>query len=197
MFWSPRGDFIILAGLKNLNGYLEFFNVNDMESICTEEHATCTNVDWDPSGRYVATSVSHWRHQLDTGYNMYTFSGKLVYKVLKEKFCQLLWRPRPPTLLTPEQIKHIKGNYDKYKDIFEKQDDDIRGRIDIEKKRQRDAIRREFYKLAEDREREYAAWRVRLNDLYGRDLEAEEKNVEEVEETVEELIGETEEIIDD
>lgn len=30
--------------------------------VATTEHYGVTDVDWDPSGRYVATSASAWRH---------------------------------------------------------------------------------------------------------------------------------------
>lgn len=42
--------------------------------------------------------------QMDTGFIMWSFQGNVLYRnpIQIEKFCQLLWRPRPPTLLTKE-----------------------------------------------------------------------------------------------
>jgi len=197
LFWSPAGNLIILAGLRNLNGVLEFFSVNEMETVANEEHNMCTAVDWDPSGRFVSTSVSYWRHQIDTGYNIYSFSGKLVYKVVKDKFFQLLWRPRPPTLLSQDKLKQIKDNLGKYENKYREEERKELKRFKDDLKKQRDAARREFNKLVDDREKEYAAWRPYLNELYGRDLEAEEQDVEEVEEVVEELLDFYEEPIED
>lgn len=39
-----------------------------------------------------------------------------------EKFAQLLWRPRPPTLLSPEKLKEIKKNLKSYYPQFESKD---------------------------------------------------------------------------
>jgi translation initiation factor 3 subunit B len=103
LFWSPCGKFIVLAGLRNFNGVLEFFNVQDGETMALEEHSMATDVEWDPTGRYVTTYVSFWRSQVENGYKIWTFYGKLLHQELKEKFCQFLWRPRPPSLLTREQ----------------------------------------------------------------------------------------------
>merc|ERR1711988_1885752 len=38
LFWSPRGRFICIAGLKNLNGALEFFDTETLEVLGTTEH---------------------------------------------------------------------------------------------------------------------------------------------------------------
>ncbi len=65
--WWPQGKNLVLGGLKAMNGQLEFFGVDDMEPYRAAEHFMCTNVEWDPTGQFVATHVSYWRHQLDTG----------------------------------------------------------------------------------------------------------------------------------
>ena len=43
---------------------------------------------------------------MDTGFIMWSFQGKLLFRnpPKLDKFCQLLWRPRPPSLLTAEDI---------------------------------------------------------------------------------------------
>lgn len=43
--------------------------------------------------------------QVDNAYWLWTFQGRLLQKNNKDRFCQLLWRPRPPTLLGQDQIK--------------------------------------------------------------------------------------------
>ena len=61
LYWSPKGQFIVLAGLRGFNGILEFWNTKDaIEMMANGEHFSCTHVEWDPSGRYVTTSASHW-----------------------------------------------------------------------------------------------------------------------------------------
>ena len=45
--------------------------------------------------------------QMDTGFCVWSFQGRLLYRnpVQVDKFCQLLWRPRPPSLLTEDDLK--------------------------------------------------------------------------------------------
>lgn len=43
--------------------------------------------------------------QVDNAYWLWTFQGRLLQKNNKDRFCQLLWRPRPATLLSEDQIK--------------------------------------------------------------------------------------------
>ena len=87
------------------NGLLEFIDTNDLQIMTAAEHFMATDVEWDPTGRYVATAVSWWGHKVDNGFWLWNFQGKLLHKQPMEKFCQLLWRPRPPSLLTKDMIK--------------------------------------------------------------------------------------------
>ncbi|MBA0766562.1 hypothetical protein Gotri_015592 [Gossypium trilobum] len=88
LFWSPGGRFIVLAGLKGFNGQLEFFNVDELETMATAEHFMATDVEWDPTGRYVATSVTSV-HEMENGFNIWSFNGKLLYRILKDHFFQV------------------------------------------------------------------------------------------------------------
>merc|ERR1711892_704553 len=81
-------------------GQLEWVDVNAMQTIGEAEHFMCSDIEWDPTGRFVATSVSHWRHQMENGYNIWTSQGRQLKHQRQDKFYQLLWRPRPPSLLS-------------------------------------------------------------------------------------------------
>ena len=52
------GDHAVFsAGVQTMNhGSLEFFDVANRRSFGTGEHMQLSGVDWDPSGRIVATS---------------------------------------------------------------------------------------------------------------------------------------------
>ena len=64
-----------------------------------------------PCGQSCVTTVlfayTHAHLQRDTGFTVWSFQGKLLYKhpVIMDKFCQFLWRPRPPSLLTEEDMQ--------------------------------------------------------------------------------------------
>ena len=101
-----------------MNGVFEFIDTSDFTSMGTNEHFMCTDVEWDPTGRYVITGVSWWGHKVDNAYWIWNFQGKILKKATVDKFCQLTWRPRPPTLLSKEQLKDVKKNLKKYSDQF-------------------------------------------------------------------------------
>jgi len=122
IFWSPMGQFVILAGLRSMNGSLEFVDTSDFTTMGTGEHFMCTEVEWDPTGRYVMTGVSWWGHKVDNAYWVWNFQGKILQRSKVDKFCQLCWRPRPPSMLSKEQIKDIKKNLKKYSDQFNAKD---------------------------------------------------------------------------
>jgi len=122
IFWSPTGQFVVLAGLRSMNGILEFIDTSDFTTMGTGEHFMASEVEWDPTGRYLVTGVSWWAHKVDNAYWIWNFQGKILKRSTVDKFCQLLWRPRPPSLLAPAQVKEIKKNLKKYSDQFNAKD---------------------------------------------------------------------------
>lgn len=80
----------------------------EMTVMNVQEHTGVTEVEWDPTGRYVVSSVSAWSagsRGLDYGYMMWNFQGRLLARRPVDRFCSLSWRPRPPSLLTEQKIK--------------------------------------------------------------------------------------------
>ena len=59
---------------------------------------------------------------MENGYHMHTFSGVLLTEQPIEKFKQLLWRPRPPTLLSKEEQRTIRRNLREYSREFDEED---------------------------------------------------------------------------
>jgi translation initiation factor 3 subunit B len=60
--------------------------------------------------------------QVDTGFWIWSFQGKILKRLNIEKFCGLQWRPRLQTLLTPKQQQEIRKNLKKYSSQFESKD---------------------------------------------------------------------------
>ena len=78
--WSPRGRHVVLATVgSSSKSELEFwdldFNLDDthrregqaewgssIQVLGAADHYGVTDVEWDPSGRYLATSASAWTH---------------------------------------------------------------------------------------------------------------------------------------
>ena len=96
LYWSPAGNNLIFAGLDNINGTLEFWDVDENMSTQETEHFMCNEIHWDPSGRMVATVVAQpmfgsvaMRYTLENGYNLWTFQGAPLRKVPMEHFYQV------------------------------------------------------------------------------------------------------------
>lgn len=121
-FWSPAGTYLIMADLGSTNAFLEFWNANEMTLMATKEHFLATNVEWDPSGRYVTSFVSAWKQASDNGYCIWDMKGELITKQNQPKFYTFIWRPRPASLLSAEKQKEIKKNYKTYATQFEAAD---------------------------------------------------------------------------
>merc|ERR1712113_1101340 len=197
IFWSPTGQFCILAGLRSMNGVLEFVDTSAFTAMGGGEHFMCTDVEWDPTGRYVMTGVSWWGHKVDNAYWLWNFQGKILKRSSVEKFCQLVWRPRPPTLLSKEQIKEIKKNLKKYSVKFNQKDAQRSNKASAELAARRQKLMSSFSEWKEQKEEEYAMARDKRMALRdGIDTDYDEGDQFE-EETVEFLIKEEETIIQD
>lgn len=122
LFWSPAGQFIVLADLRSSSGVLEFVDTNDFNVMAQQEHFQASDVEWDPTGRYVVTVCSFWKNKVDTGYSVWSFQGKILKRFNSGAFCQLLWRPRPASLLSVKEQKEVRKNLKKYSAQFESKD---------------------------------------------------------------------------
>jgi translation initiation factor 3 subunit B len=77
IYWSPKGRFVVVATVHNQQSSdLEFFDLDfegekpeadkdltaNLQLMNASEHYGVTDVEWDPSGRFVATWSSSWKH---------------------------------------------------------------------------------------------------------------------------------------
>ncbi|KAK0554742.1 Translation initiation factor 3 subunit b [Tilletia horrida] len=217
IFWSPKGRHLIVGTLGSSQKFdLEWYDVDynaeqrqggapsadpaeDVKLIGSGEHYGITDLEWDPSGRYVITSASAWRHAMENGYAVWDFRGNELTKQIIERFKQILWRPRPRTLLTKEQQREVRRNLREIGKAFDEQDA-------VEESNLALAHKELYQRMLE----EWKAWRARSRaDLaekakeLGREdalalpaKELEQAATEEVQEWIEEVLEETEEILD-
>ena len=139
---------------------------------------------------------------MENGYHLYDFKGELLREEHLDKFKQLFWRPRPPTLLSKEEQKQIRKNLREYSKDFDEQDR-------IEEDKEKGAIVEQRRRMLS----EWLAWREREEEDLRSDrremgLDVDEGEGEEgkdagvngekaavVEEIVEEVLDEVEEIV--
>ncbi|MQM15581.1 hypothetical protein Taro_048527 [Colocasia esculenta] len=195
LYWSPAGRFVILAGLKGFNGQLEFYNVDELETMATAEHFMATDIEWDPTGRYVATSVTSV-HEMENGFNIWSFNGKLLYRIPRDHFYQFLWRPRPPSLLSTEKEEEISKNLKKYSKKYEAEDQDVSLLLNEQDREKRKMLKEEWDRWVKEWKQcheEDKAERQRLRDGEASDeeeeYEAKEVEVEEVLDVMEEVVS--------
>ena len=195
IYWAPQGQFCVFAGLQSpaLNGVLEFWDINAMEMMGYQEHLMCTNVAWDPTGRYVATFVSVLRQTtpMENGFNIYTSQGVELHSQQLEKFFQFVWRPRPPTPLDEAQLKDIRKNL---REIGKKLDAELIKRktmMDDAEKERRAKTRVEWERFTARWAKMYAREKEARTAAQGYDSDEEYAGIDVVEsmETVEQVIS--------
>ncbi|KAF9478508.1 translation initiation factor eIF-3b [Pholiota conissans] len=204
--WSPRGRHVVLATVgSSSKSELEFwdldFNSDDVhrkegqtdwgsgiQLLGAADHYGVTDVEWDPSGRYLATSASAWTHTLENGYAIWDFRGQELTKQIQDRFKQFIWRPRPPTLLSKEKQKQIRRNLKEYSRTFDEEDAAEESNVSAELT----ALRRRLVD-------EWNAWRSLRKKELGEDrLHRSEENhesLEEIEVWIDEVIEQTEEVL--
>ncbi|KAK4553031.1 Translation initiation factor 3 subunit b [Recurvomyces mirabilis] len=216
--WSPNGRFVVVATVLNQQSFdLDFWDFDfegekeekerdltaNLMLMRTGDHYGVTDIDWDPSGRFVATSASVWKHRMENGYHLYTFSGQLLREEPIDQFKQWAWRPRPARLLSKDEMKNVRKNLREYSRTFEEADSAKRSSAD---KAVVDARRRMLS--------EWYAWRERVvedlaidRDDMGLGEKSEEQMALEVdveaegegkvvEEIFEEVLEESEEVLE-
>ena len=197
LWWSPVGSICLLANLKATAGNLEWIDANQCLTIGEAEHFMCSDIAWDPTGRFVATSVSHWRHQMENGFMMWSSHGRELSHEKKDKFYQFLWRPRPPSLLTEAEEKEIRKNLRSYSARYEVEDERKKTMLDANLLQRRKEAHQAFEEFLRIKQQEYEAMRPRRIELRG-GLESDDEDAYTlVEEEEREQLGITEEIIDD
>ena len=108
---------------------------------------------------------------------------------------QFQWRPRPPSLLTPEKDDEITKNLKKYSKKYEQEDHDVYALLDDETRKRRTQLQEEWegwvakWKQLHEEERSY---RMELRGGEDSDKE-EETELKEIE--AEELVDVTEETV--
>lgn len=60
---------------------------------------------------------------MEAGYALWTFQGRQVHKVQKEKLFHIAWRPHPPSMLSDKQQTHIRKNIKQFSKKYDALDE--------------------------------------------------------------------------
>lgn len=237
--WSPNGRFVVVATVLSQQSFdLDFYDLDfegekdekdkdltaNLQLMASVDHYGVTDIDWDPSGRYVATSASVWKHrvsplspehqtrqiqecmttntsQMENGYHLYDFRGQLLREDAIDQFKQFTWRPRPERLLTKEEQKAVRKNLREYSRQFEEADlmkKNTANRAVVEQRRSQldEWLAWRERTVAELREeRREVGLREKSDEEQAADMEAMDAGEgKTIEEVVEEIMEESEEV---
>eukprot|EP00435_Cladocopium_sp_Y103_P015544 s4125_g3.t2 len=152
-FWAPEGQYFVCAAVGH--GDLLFGGMtsdNKLEILHKDEHFMLTDVQWDPSSRYVITAVTQpmqneiggFKYSMEAGFAIWTFQGRVLHRQQKEKLWQISWRPHPPCLLTPAKQSSIRKNVKAYSKKYDHLDDQAKEAARNAFKNERESKMRHF-----------------------------------------------------
>ncbi|WPK23939.1 hypothetical protein PUMCH_001189 [Australozyma saopauloensis] len=192
IYWSPFGRYAVTATIAKSSGELDFYDtqfeneknpkLSEVKLLKNEKFGGMTNISWDPSGRFLAAWSTSWVHSIENGYKLYDFTGNLLLDETVEQFKDLIWRPRPATLLTSADIKSVKKRIREYSAQFDE--------IDA---MEADAATRDAILLRHKLLEEWKEYRSKYATHESKEQDVEAEIVEEIKE---EIIEEKEEIVE-
>jgi translation initiation factor 3 subunit B len=203
--FAPKGRFVAVSTISSSpsQGGIEFFDLDysgekkEDESDDVSSHVKLlnaprypglTNVEWDPSGRFLAGFSTVWVHRTENGYRLYNLSGNLLREELVDDFKSFAWRPRPESLLTGGDRKKVRKNFREYSaqfDEFDAMEESTAARELILYRRRLLEEWKSFTGYISEHKEEYGIVEEHEDD----------SNVEIIEEIKEEVLEENEEIV--
>jgi translation initiation factor 3 subunit B len=209
IYWAPGGNYFVCAAMGSNAGDLLFGALmpdNKLEILAKDEHFMVTNVEWDPSSRYIITAVTQglrdgentggYKYQMAAGYAIWNFLGrKLVGEVQREKLFACTWRPHPPSLLSTREQENIRKNIKQFSKKYDAKDeqekDKARTEFNAERKKRKDAFLEILNRIAESKEQreEDNGW------LEAMEAVAENQSWHKTEDVMEDEMEATEELI--
>ncbi len=94
LVWNPQGRFLCIAGFGNLQGDMDFWDVNKELKLGSCQTDCAIEYGWSPDGRKFMTSTCSPRMNVDNGVHIYKYNGEgpLLNKEMV-KLYHAGWRP--------------------------------------------------------------------------------------------------------
>ena len=94
--FSPHGRFLMLGGFGNMPGDITLWDVNKKKPLGPTFNSPCTvTCDWSPDGRYLMTTTTRPRLNVDNGFKIFSHRGVLVCRQGFDTLFHAAWRPAP------------------------------------------------------------------------------------------------------
>ena len=99
---TPNGHVALLAGFGNMGGSMTFWDVAKKTQIGVPASATCVvNAEWSPDSRYLLTATMRPRLQVDNGFRVWDYHGRVVASRDCDYLYDAHWRKLPASALAP------------------------------------------------------------------------------------------------
>lgn len=116
LFWSPQGCRLVAATFeRSVFHFITVYEDNSVVERAKISSIPATDLQWDPTGRYCAIWLScspnpdsDTAPRSDGQFRIFDGNGKQLYQKDMTKFSHFAWRPLPPTLLKPDEIKNAR-----------------------------------------------------------------------------------------
>lgn len=94
--WSPHGRFLMIGGFGNLQGEMDFYDMRRVKKIGTKTAHCTVGLDWSPCSRYLLTSTTAPRMNVDNGFKIFKYNGDgpICHKQLNVAY-NVKWLPAP------------------------------------------------------------------------------------------------------
>ncbi|KAK6102920.1 Eukaryotic translation initiation factor eIF2A family protein [Brugia pahangi] len=149
VLWAPAGGWLVVFSAGTASGNIMFIDSNGTRPTRTNlvEYPGFNKGSWDPTGRYFTAACTIGGGKGDTGYRIYTFQGRELYRKPLDRLMQFKWRPRLSVKLPDETIKMIRKNLKTTSAKFEEEDKMERGRATKEVSEKRKKIMADFVQI--------------------------------------------------
>ncbi len=92
--WNPQGRFLCIAGFGNLQGDVDFWDVNKEIKLGSCQTDCAIEYGWSPDGRSFMTSTCAPRMNVDNGVRVYKYNGEgPLFNMAMERLYHANWRP--------------------------------------------------------------------------------------------------------
>lgn len=102
--WSPSGQFLACSAANSSS--VEFIDGHDGCVLRRVDTHNLTDLVWDPTGRFLLSyRLSLLNDASECSVSFHSITGRLLMDKSFPGLKQIMWRPRPPCLLSETEIK--------------------------------------------------------------------------------------------